>query len=61
MNRALGQSPAAALLLPVQGMIAEYERAQSIERPRRGKRPAAHVGAVHGLSGAPSGDRYVPK
>ena len=61
LNRALGQSPEAALLLPVQGMIAEYERAKSIERHRRGKRHAAHVGAVHGLSGAPSGDRYVTK
>jgi len=56
-NRALGHSPADALLLHVQGMIAEYERAKIIERHRRGKRHAARVGAVHVLSGAPYGDR----
>jgi len=42
-------------------MIAEYERAKISERHRRGKRHAAHVGAVHVLSGAPYGYRYVPK
>jgi site-specific DNA recombinase len=61
LNRALGQSPEDDLLLQVQGMIAEYERAKIIERHRRGKRHAAHVGAVHVLSGAPSGYRYVTK
>jgi len=59
VNRALGQSPADALLLQVQGMIAEDERAKIIERHRRGKRHAARAGAVHVLSGAPSGYRYV--
>lgn len=61
LNRALGQSPEDALLLQVQGMIAEYERAKIIARHRRGKRHAAHVGAVNVLSGAPYGYRYVPK
>jgi site-specific DNA recombinase len=61
LNRALGQSPEDDLLLQVQGMIAEYERAKIIERHRRGKRHAAHVGAVNVLSGAPYGYRYVPK
>jgi site-specific DNA recombinase len=61
VNRALGQSPADDLLLQVQGMIAEYERATIIERHRRGKRHAAHVGAVNVLSGAPYGYRYVTK
>jgi site-specific DNA recombinase len=61
LNRALGQSPEDDLLLQVQGMSAEYERAKIIERHRRGKRHAAHVGAVNGLSGAPYGYRYVPK
>ena len=46
LNRALGHSPEDDLLLQVQGMIAEYERAKIIERHRRGKRHAAHVGAV---------------
>jgi site-specific DNA recombinase len=61
LNRALGQSPEDDLLLQVQGMIAEYERAKIIERHRRGKRHGAHVGAVNVLSGAPYGYRYVTK
>src|SRR4029453_3794706 len=61
LNRALGQSPEDDLLLQVQGMIAEYERAKIIERHRRGKRHAAQVGVVNVLSGAPYGYRYVPK
>jgi site-specific DNA recombinase len=59
LNRALGQSPEADRRLPVQGMLAEDERAKIIERHRRGKRHAAHVGAGHVLSGAPYGYRYV--
>jgi site-specific DNA recombinase len=61
LHRALGHSPEDDLLLPVQGMFAEYERAKRIERHRRGKRHAARVGAVHVLSGAPYGYRYVTK
>jgi len=36
LNRELGQSPEDELLLQVQGMIAEYERAKMLERSRRG-------------------------
>ena len=61
LNRALGQSPEDDLLLQVQGMIAEYERAKIIERHRRGKRHAAQLGAINVLSGAPYGYRYVTK
>jgi site-specific DNA recombinase len=61
LNRALGQSPEDDLLLPVQGMLAEYERAKIIERHRRGKRHAARAGVVNVLSGAPYGYRYVTK
>src|SRR5260370_21652642 len=61
LNRALGQSPEDDLLLQVQGMIAEYERAKIIERHRRGKRHAARAGAVNVLSGAPYCDRYGSK
>jgi site-specific DNA recombinase len=61
LNRALGQSPEDDLLLQVQGMIAEYERAKIIERHRRGKRHAARSGVVNVLSGAPYGYRYVTK
>ena len=59
LNRALGQSPEDELLLQVQGMIAEYERAKMLERSRRGKRHRAQQGAVNVLSGAPYGYRYV--
>jgi site-specific DNA recombinase len=61
LNRALGQSPEDDLLLQVQGMIAEYERAKIIERHRRGKRHAAQAGVVNVLSGAPYGYLYVAK
>lgn len=61
LNRALGHSPEDDLLLQVQGMIAEYERAKLIARHRRGKRHAAHAGTVHVLSGAPYGYRSVAK
>ena len=61
LHRALGQRPEDDRLLQVPGMMAEYERAKSIERQRRGKRHAARSGAVHVLSGAPYGYRYVTK
>ena len=61
LNRELSQSPEDELLLQVQGMVAEYERAKILERSRRGKRHAAHVGNVTVLSGAPYGYRYVNK
>jgi len=54
-------SPEDALLVQFQGMIAEYERAQIIERTRRGKTHRARQGAVNVLSGAPFGYRYVRK
>ncbi len=61
LNREVGQTPEDQLLLQVQGMIAEYERAKILERSRRGKRHAAQRGAVSVLSGAPYGYRYVSK
>jgi site-specific DNA recombinase len=42
-------------------MIAEYERAQILERSRRGKWHRARQGQVSVLSGAPFGYRYVRK
>jgi site-specific DNA recombinase len=42
-------------------MIAEYERAQIIERTRRGKTHRARQGMVNVRSGAPFGYRYVRK
>ena len=61
LNREVGQTPEDQLLLQVQGMIAEYERAKILERSRRGKRHAAQRGDVSVLSGAPYGYRYVNK
>jgi site-specific DNA recombinase len=61
LNRELGQTPEDALLLQVQGMMAEYERAKIVERHRRGKRHAAHAGSVNVLVAAPYGYRYIPK
>src|SRR5579859_7815300 len=49
------------LLVQFQGMIAEYERAQILERSRRGKRHRARTGEISVLSGAPYGYQYVRK
>ncbi len=59
LNRELGQSPEDELLLQMQGMIAEYERAQILERSRRGKRHKAQKGSVNVLGGAPYGYCYI--
>src|SRR3989454_9168426 len=56
-----GDSAEDQLLLQFQGMIAEYERAQILERSRRGKRHRALQGQVSVLSGAPFGYRYKRK
>jgi len=61
LNRELGRSPEDDLLLQVQGMMAEYERAKIVERHRRGKLHAARAGVVNVLSGAPYGYRYIDK
>ena len=46
LNRDIGKSPEDNLLLQMQGMMAEYERAKILERSPRGKRHAARAGAV---------------
>jgi site-specific DNA recombinase len=59
LNRAVGETAEDPLLLHVQGMVAEYERAKLLERSRRRKRhaaPASHVGIWWH---APDGDRQV--
>ncbi len=61
LNRQIGVSPEDDLLLQVQGMVAEYERAKILERSRRGKRHAARRGSANVLGGAPYGYRYVSK
>jgi site-specific DNA recombinase len=56
-----GDSPEDQLLVQFQGMFAEYEKAQLMERYRRGKAWRAKTGSVNVLSGAPFGYRYVRK
>jgi len=59
LNRPIGGSAEDDLLLQVQGVIAEYERARILERSRRGRRHAALAGAVGAMCSAPYGYRYV--
>ena len=55
------KTPEDQLLQQFQGMIAEYERAQIMERSRRGKRYKAKNNCLNVLSGAPYGYRYIKK
>src|SRR5277367_932720 len=59
LNHPIGGTAEDDLLLQVQGVIAEYERAKILERGRRGRRHAAQSGSVSALTGAPYGYRYV--
>jgi site-specific DNA recombinase len=58
LNQVRQQTPEDELLLQVQGVIAEYERAKITERARRGRRHAASLGSVSALACAPYGYRY---
>jgi site-specific DNA recombinase len=57
LNHPIGGTAEDDLLLQVQGVIAEYERAKILERGRRGRRHAAQSGSVSALTGAPFGFR----
>jgi site-specific DNA recombinase len=61
LNRPIGGTAEDDLLLQMQGVIAEYERAKILERSRRGRRHAARSGQVSAFTTAPFGYRYVPK
>ncbi|CAO3428515.1 Resolvase-like [Azospirillum argentinense] len=61
LNHPLGGTAEDDLLLQVQGVIAEYERAKILERGRRGRRHAARCGLLSAFTTAPFGYRYVPK
>lgn len=61
LNRPIGGSAEDDLLLQIQGVIAEYERARILERSRRGRRHAARSGLLSAFTTAPFGDRYVTK
>jgi len=53
------ETPEGELLRQMQGMIAEYERAQIAERTRRGRLHRARSGSAAVLGRAPYGYRYV--
>jgi site-specific DNA recombinase len=59
LNRSIGDNAEDNLLLQVQGIIAEYERAKILERVRRGRLHAARSGSASALTGAPYGYRYI--
>lgn len=61
LNSARRDTPEDELLLQVQGMMAEYERAKFLERSRRGRLHAARRGAVSVFGAAPYGYQYIPK
>ncbi|GFR32518.1 uncharacterized protein YlbG [Trichonephila clavata] len=61
LNYEINDNPESQLLLQMQGMIAEYERAKIMERSRRGKIYAANKGCVSVMGGAPYGYRYIDK
>ena len=61
INSPKGDTPEEALLLQLQGIISEYERAIIRERSRRGKRFKAKAGIVNVLCGAPYGYNYIKK
>ncbi|MEV0624231.1 recombinase family protein, partial [Nonomuraea sp. NPDC050404] len=61
VNGPRGDSPEDQLLVQFQGMFAEYEKAQLMERYRRGKTYRAKSGSVNVLAGAPFGYRYIRK
>jgi site-specific DNA recombinase len=61
LNHPIGGTAEDDLLLQVQGVIAEYERAKILERSRRGRRHAARSGLLSAFTTAPYGYHYVPK
>ena len=61
LNHAHDPTPEGNLLLQVQGVIAEYERAKIQERNRRGMVHAARSGSASVFGRAPFGYRYVDR
>ena len=61
LNGPSGKTAEDELLVQVQGMIAEYERAKILERSRRGKIHRARHGEISPLGCAPYGFAYVKK
>ncbi len=60
LHHPMSDKPEDQLLLQLQGMFAEYERAQIAERARRGKLRKAGTGQWLNWSRPPYGYRYIP-
>ena len=61
LNYNFKDNPEEQMLLQIQGIVAEYERAKIMERSRRGKIYLAKKGSVSVLSNAPYGYKYISK
>jgi site-specific DNA recombinase len=61
LHNPFGDSPQGKLLIQMQGMIAEYERAQITERTRRGRLEKARRGEFMPWAYQCYGYRYLPK
>jgi site-specific DNA recombinase len=61
LQNPFGDTPQGKLLTQMQGMIAEYERAQIIERTRRGRLEKARRGELIPWAYRRYGYRYLPK
>ena len=61
LQNPFGDSPQGKLLTQMQGMIAEYERAQIAERTRRGRLEKARQGAFMPWAYTCYGYHYLPK
>jgi site-specific DNA recombinase len=60
VNREIAHTPEDQMLLAMQGVIAEYERAKIMERSRRGRLHKLHAGCLV-ITNAPFGYRWLPK
>ncbi|HUS96049.1 MAG TPA: recombinase family protein, partial [Hyphomicrobiaceae bacterium] len=60
VNRPIADTPEDRMLLEMQGVIAEYERAKIQERTRRGRLFKARMGLLS-IGNAPYGYRRIPK
>lgn len=61
LNQSLGTTAEERMMVQMQGVVAEFERAKILERSRRGRRHAAQQGRVSVLGHAPFGYRYHSK
>ncbi len=61
LNRPTGGTAEDELLLQMQGVIAEYERAKILERSRRGRRHAARSGLLSAFTTARSTTATCPR